>query len=100
MSDRFLLSTSANVPSLGLSDPMQALWWLAKGDWQMGAGWDAAHDICQRDEGDHDHDWVHALVHLIEGDAVNAAYWYKRCGEVQVSNDPRKEWDNIVAALT
>ena len=50
------------------------LWLDARGDW------DAAHDAAQADEGGAG-DWVHAYLHRKEGDAGNAAYWYRRAGK-------------------
>jgi hypothetical protein len=40
--------------------------------------WEAAHDIAQRHEGDAAADWLHAVLHKIEGDDGNARYWYRR----------------------
>ena len=45
--------------------------------------WERAHLIVQDDEGDHIADWIHAVVHRMEGDLGNARYWYGRCGRVQ-----------------
>ncbi len=36
--------------------------------------------FCQAGEGERGYDLVHALVHWIEGDATNAAYWYRGVG--------------------
>ncbi len=44
--------------------------------------WDEAHDLAQRHEGDLTADWLHAVLHAIEGDAGNARYWYGRCGKL------------------
>lgn len=40
--------------------------------------WDAAHEIAQRHEGVAAADWLHAVLHKIEGDAWNSRYWYRR----------------------
>lgn len=61
-----------------LSVPQQALWWLERGQLKMGEDWQRAHMLCQQDEGDPDHDLVHALCHWIEGDIGNRDYWYRR----------------------
>ena len=45
---------------------------LERGDWQ------AAHEIVQRDEESAPACWAHGIVHLMEGDAANARYWYDR----------------------
>ncbi len=41
--------------------------------------WDAAHQIAQRNP-DAYGNWLHAILHKIEGDRSNAAYWYNRAG--------------------
>lgn len=43
--------------------------------------WDAAHRVAQRDEGDPDHDHLHAIAHRREGDFGNAGYWVRGAGE-------------------
>jgi len=86
-------------PPDGLSDPVAALWWLGKGDWQLGEAWETAHELCQRAEGAQAHDWVHALAHWIEGDAPNAGYWYRRCGQERSSADAREEWTYILERI-
>ncbi len=73
--------TDSEAPPSGISTPAAALWWLARGGWRTGPDWRRAHDICQQNEGDKGHDWVHALVLRIEGDTGNADYWYRRAGE-------------------
>lgn len=42
--------------------------------------WDAAHALVQQDETDATSCWLHACLHKIEGDEVNARYWYRRSG--------------------
>ena len=42
---------------------------------------DGAHDLAQRHEGDRDADAWHALVHRLEGDHGNSAYWWRRVGD-------------------
>ena len=46
----------------------------------LGGDWQAAHRIVQDLEGDEAADWIHAVVHRMEGDLGNARYWYRRCG--------------------
>jgi hypothetical protein len=95
-----LLSTlSQAAPDAGLSPPVQALWWLAKGDCKLGPEWERAHEICQTAEGDRDHDLVHALAHLIEGDRFNSDYWYRRAGSKRSHEDPAQEWAVVAKAL-
>ncbi len=59
------------TPPPGLSLELQALWLVEKGDWE------AAHNIAQ-DIHTPDGSWIHALLHLIEGDVGNAGYWYAK----------------------
>ena len=42
--------------------------------------WESAHRIAQEHEGDRNANWIHAVVHRMEGDLGNARYWYGRCG--------------------
>lgn len=44
-----------------------------------GGDWEAAHKIVQRDAS-REGSWAHGIVHLMEGDLDNAAYWYRRAG--------------------
>ena len=62
--------------------------------------WDEAHEIAQRHEGDATADWLHAVLHKIEGDAGNAHFWYRRCGKLEVAgNDATTELDAIRESL-
>ena len=65
----------------------------------MGEEWKKAHDLCQMKEGEYAYDRVHALVHWIEGDASNAAYWYRRVGGKRAA-DIKAEWQRIVSELS
>jgi hypothetical protein len=49
-------------------------------DLALSGDWDAAHEIAQSLEGDAHADWLHAVVHKVEGDEGNARYWYRRSG--------------------
>jgi len=55
-------------------DLRQAVALLAAGDWK------GAPEIVQADEGSRLACWAHGIVHLMEGDAANARYWYRRAG--------------------
>jgi hypothetical protein len=57
----------------GLSIPLAALWWDAKGDWAR------AHSLVDELES-RDGMAVHAYLHRKEGAASNADYWYQRSG--------------------
>jgi hypothetical protein len=95
---RLLETLNAAEPPSGLAPPLAALWWLRKGGLAVGPEWERAHEICQAHEGTRGADLVHALAHLIEGDAGNAGYWYRRAGSSSGS-DPLAEWDRIAAEL-
>jgi hypothetical protein len=43
--------------------------------------WDAAHKIAQTDEGERDHDLLHAIAHRREGDFSNSGYWFRGAGD-------------------
>jgi len=69
-----------------------ALWHDAKGNW------DAAHNTAQEIENETGA-WVHAYLHRKEGDASNAAYWYRRAGKAVAKESLEAEWESIVTAL-
>ncbi len=46
----------------------------------LGDDWEGAHGIAQTHEGDRLADWLHAILHKIEGDGANSRYWYARAG--------------------
>ena len=88
----FKASLAADAPLTGLSAPLTALWWVAKGDW------DKAHAVAQQHD-DQPSAWVHAHLHRVEGDLSNAGYWY-RCARLPAATGPlESEWATIVAAL-
>ena len=95
----FRASLDNAEPPADLSPPVKALWWLAKGELKQGDGWEKAHAIAQSNEGEPSHDWVHALVHRIEGDDGNAAYWYRRADKPFAKGSSEDEWNQIVAEL-
>jgi hypothetical protein len=64
----------------------------ARGDW------DSAHQIAQDDDS-RDGAWVHAYLHRKEGDAGNAAYWYRRAAQPVASGALDEEWRSIANAL-
>src|SRR5712671_4164570 len=88
----FKSSLSGAAPAPGISPPLAALWWAAKGDWGK------AHEIVQ-DEEDVDAAWVHAYLHRVEGDLGNAGYWYRRASKPVATGPLETEWDGIVSAL-
>jgi hypothetical protein len=87
---RATLAAPEPPPDLGFA--LKALWLDGKGDW------DGAHEAAQAGEG-RDGDWVHAYLHRKEGDAGNAAYWYRRAGKPVCRTALDEEWAAIAAAL-
>ncbi|WP_412467634.1 hypothetical protein [Pedobacter sp. KLB.chiD] len=76
-------------PDEHLSVQLRALWYDAKGDWQM------AHD--QVDHlGDTASARIHAYLHRKEGDSWNANYWYARAGEKRPEISLDQEWEALV----
>ena len=62
--------------------------------------WAEAHDIAQRHEGDARADWLHAVLHKLEGDAGNSRYWYSRTPHTfEEFDDPSAELAVIRRAL-
>ena len=53
---------------------------LAAVDRALAGDWPSAHAVAQEHEGEAVADWLHAVVHRMEGDLANARYWYRRCG--------------------
>jgi hypothetical protein len=90
--DEFKAALSGATPPGGLSPALVALWHDAKGDW------DAAHRVAQ-DVDDERGAWVHAYLHRKEGDASNAAYWYRRAGQPVARATLEEEWEAIVTTL-
>ncbi|WP_117193918.1 hypothetical protein [Rhizobium terrae] len=72
---------------------------LAAASFEMGADWQAVHNICQAHEGEKPFDWGHALCHRIEGDDWNADYWYRRAGKSR-SGSVGEEWEAMKAELS
>ena len=88
----FRASLAAAAPPAGVSRALAALWLDAKGDWN------GAHRAAQADAG-RAGDWVHAYLHRKEGDAGNAAYWYRRAGKPVCRTSLDEEWAAIAEAL-
>ena len=89
---KFVASTRSAAPPEGLSGPLVALWWMKKGDWNR------AHDAVQPFE-DGAGAWVHAHLHRVEGDAKNAAYWYRQAGRSPCASALPIEWEEIAGEL-
>ena len=86
-------STLVNAaPPPDLDPLVAAMWHDARGDWTR------AHEIAQEIETTQAA-WVHAYLHRKEGDAGNAAYWYRRAGQPVAGDSLEAEWTRIVTAL-
>ena len=90
--NEFLDSTKKEVTPDGLSEPLQAMWYARKGDW------DKAHNIAQSISSELG-SWIHAYLHRVEGDLSNADYWYKRAGKPQFQGSTEAEADEIVNSI-
>ena len=81
------------APPPGLSPEAQTLWLIKANRWEE------AHQIAQeipRRTGS----WLHALLHLIEGDEGNAGYWFARANRSPVSRSGiDAEWDRLAAII-
>jgi hypothetical protein len=62
------------APDDALPEEAKALWHAKKGSWEE------AHQIAQEIHTPLG-SWVHALLHLIEGDQGNANYWFHKAGK-------------------
>jgi hypothetical protein len=62
--------------------------------------WDAAHQLVQQYESDVTADWIHAVLHKMEGDLSNSRYWYRRANQMDhVADESRAELTAIQAEL-
>ena len=62
----------------------------------LGSAWKRAHELAQDHEGVQLYDRLHALLHRIEGDEPNAAYWYRRAGESVYTGTVADEVDLLI----
>ena len=90
---QFHASVHADAPPAGLSLPLAALWWDAKGDWAK------AHAAAQEDDSPQGCA-VHAYLHRVEGDLSNARYWYNRANRPQAADTLAAEWERLARELT
>jgi|ERR1700733_4309325 len=79
-------------PPDGLSAPLAALWWDAKGDWPQAHGLVDELETGQAMA-------VHAYLHRKEGAASNAEYWYARAGSGFRRPTLDEEWDALVVGI-
>ena len=90
--EEFKKTLAAASPPASMKPVLVALWHDGHGDW------DKAHEVAQ-DVPDPDGAWVHAYLHRKEGDASNAAYWYRRAGKPVARESLADEWEAIVTAF-
>jgi hypothetical protein len=88
----FKASLTSSQPPAGLRPALLALWHDGRDDWE------AAHRTAQEVE-DAEGAWIHAYLHRKEGDAGNAAYWYRRAGQPVPTISLDAEWTAIAGAL-
>ena len=87
------LQQATQTDAEAVSPEALALWHAKHGDW------DAAHNIAQ-DIHTTMGSWLHALLHVIEGDQWNADYWFAKAGKP--SHGPQeidKLWDEIARVV-
>ncbi len=90
--EEFKTSVAGNEPPSGLSVPLAALWWDAKGDW------DRAHALVDELETTKGMA-VHAYLHRKGGQLSNADYWYQRAGRALHRPALDDEWRTLVEAF-
>lgn len=79
------------APPAGLGNELRALWHIKANHWE------AAHNIAQEIETPLG-SWIHAVLHLIEGDLGNANYWYQRADQPRRKpSEIDREWERIAA---
>jgi hypothetical protein len=90
--DEFRASLGADEPPPGLSAPLEALWWEARGNW---GGAHGLVDSLDSREGMA----VHAWLHRKEGADWNADYWYRRAGRTFRRPKLEDEWAALAEGL-
>lgn len=67
----------------------------------LDGNWDASHKIAQ-DYSDNTANWIHAVLHKIEGDVWNSNYWYARTAGRRYEDfaDARDELQQIQKSLS
>lgn len=92
--EEFRNTLAADEPPEELSEPVQALWWDAKGE----AYWDRAHQLVDELE-TREAMAVHAYLHRREGQDWNAEYWYLRAGRRFHRPKMTDEWAALAEGL-
>ncbi len=82
-----------SAPDESLSEEAKALWHAKKGNWED------AHNIAQEIHTSLG-SWIHALLHLIEGDQGNANYWFHKAGKPsRKAGEIDALWEEIAAVV-
>jgi hypothetical protein len=81
--------TEAHPPG-HLGPALSSLWWIANNHWQR------AHDLIDGTPGP-DAAWLHAHLHRVEGDQMNADYWYQRSGRDRPKDGISQERERMLA---
>ncbi len=71
---------------------------LLAGLWLYVDDLEAAHQICQRHEGQPTFDYWHAILHRREGDFGNSRYWYRRAAAHELLRDQNR-WRQTTTLL-
>lgn len=81
------------APPPGLSPEAQTLWLI------KAKRWEEAHHLAQ-DISTRTGSWLHALLHLIEGDTGNAAYWFARAQQPTIPHSGiDSEWERLASVI-
>ena len=90
--DDFIKLTKESEPSEKLSGIHLAIWYAIKDNWDM------AHNIVQ-DINSETASWIHAYLHRVEGDIVNANYWYNLAKKNSSSKSLESELNDIIKSV-
>jgi hypothetical protein len=88
----FQATLTQDLPPDGLTAPLEALWWDAKGSWAH------AHELVDELE-TADGMAVHAYLNRKEGEQWNADYWYRLAGRGYFHEELSAEWAALVEGL-
>ena len=80
------------APPEDVPSACRALWYAGRGNW------DAAHALVQDGASLEDCE-VHGYLHRREGDAANAAYWYRQAGRPVASGPLEAEWQAMAQRM-
>ena len=90
--DDFIKLTKESEPSEKLSGIHLAIWYAITDNWDM------AHNIVQ-DINSETAFWIHAYLHRVEGDIVNADYWYNLANKKSSSKSLESELNDIIKSV-